>query len=252
MKMTEFEDRLHRHAADVKAAMPSPFELEPKMPRPALQRRGGRKGLLLIAVAAVFLLGTTAFAAGAAGGWFAGREKEYTQLPEAEQYISDVGYAPVLIGKFKNGYTFAGGYVENNISGGEDGDIHSFKSSTFEYENEGRLLWFSQAKSGCAAAGQGSLCKSCEGIELWYYCYINKFVPEDYEPDEADRQAEAQGKLIITYGPEEISLVKVSSLSWTVDGINYTLMQMDGELSEQELCAMAEEIILSGKEKIIA
>ncbi len=247
MNMNEFESRMYQHAANVEACMAAPLGGEFAVSAQIRRHSSRLKQLWLIPVAAAFLLGTTAFAVGNSLGWFAGREKEYSALPTRQEFVQDVGCEPVLIQRFENGYTFSRGYVENNRTG-EAGDSRSFISCSFEYEKDGKPLWFTQEKSGFSVGDHGKLCRNYQGVALWYYCYINKFVPEGYEPTDTDRQAEAQGKLIITYGPEEIYLSRVSSLSWSMDGINYTLMQIDGELTAEELCAMAEEII-DGKDK---
>ena len=199
--------------------------------------------ICLIAIAAAFLLGTTAFAI-SDGGWFTFREKEYSTFPTQQQFAEDVGYEPVLIECFENGYSYSSGSVmDNREIEGEELSEEGFKSAAFVYEKDGDLLFFNQEKSNSPVNNFGSLYKSVEGIELWYYSYTNKLVPADYEPTEADKAAEASGELIISYGPEEISVIEVCSLSWVNDGINYSLMQMDGKLSPQELCRMAEEII---------
>ena len=244
MKMTEFERLLYEHAARVETHMVSPLNKKTEVLTLTRNKKSSAKmRICLIAVAAAFLLGTTAFAI-SDGGWFSFREKEYSTLPTEQQFAEDVGYEPVLIECFENGYSYSSGSVmDNREIEGEELSEEGFKSAAFVYEKDGDLLFFNQEKSNSPVNNFGSLYKSVEGIELWYYSYTNKLVPEDYEPTEADKAAEESGELIISYGPEEISVIEVCSLSWVDDGINYSLMQMDGKLSPQELCRMAEEII---------
>lgn len=219
-------------------------ELRQKHKSPTFNWRSSKRLIAIIAIAAAFLIGTTAFAIGIFGsGWFAGKIAEFGQT-STQQFIMEEGYKPIHIQRFSNGYIYSRGHVlENQINDAELGIVDSFKSTTFEYEKDGDLLYFTQEKSGFPVNQFGTLFESYDGIELWYYSYINKFVPDGYEMTDAEKEAEASGNLIITYGPEEISSVRVSSLSWTVDGINYNLMQTDGKLSAQELCRMAKEII---------
>ncbi len=246
MKMTEFERQLYEHAARVETHMVSPLDRKTEVLTMTRNKKSSAKmRICLIAIAAALLLGTTAFAASGSGGWFSVREKEYSSLPTEQQFVEDVGHEPVLIEYFENGYSYSSGSVmDNREIEGEELLEEGFKSAAFVYEKDGDLLYFNQEKSQSPVNNFGSLYKSVEGIELWYYSYTNKLVPEDYEPTEADRAAEASGELIISYGPEEISVIEVCSLSWVKDGINYSLMQMDGKLSPQELCQMAEEIII--------
>lgn len=244
MKMTEFERQLYEHAARVETHMVSPLNRKTEVLTLTRNKKSSAKmRICLIAIAAAFLLGTTAFAI-SDGGWFSFREKEYSTLPTQQQFAEDVGYEPVLIECFENGYSYSSGSVmDNREIEGEELSEEGFKSAAFVYEKDGDLLFFNQEKSNSPVNNFGSLYKSVEGIELWYYSYTNKLVPADYEPTEADKAAEESGELIISYGPEEISVIEVCSLSWVNDGINYSLMQMDGKLSPQELCRMAEEII---------
>lgn len=244
MKMTEFERQLYEHAARVETHMVSPLNRKTEVLTLTRNKKSSAKmRICLIAIAAAFLLGTTAFAI-SDGGWFTFREKEYSTLPTQQQFAEDVGYEPVLIECFENGYSYSSGSVmDNREIEGEELSEEGFKSAAFVYEKDGDLLFFNQEKSNSPVNNFGSLYKSVEGIELWYYSYTNKLVPADYEPTEEDKAAEESGELIISYGPEEISVIEVCSLSWVNDGINYSLMQMDGKLSPQELCRMAEEII---------
>lgn len=231
-----------------KTSQKSPLEFQQKHKTRSFNWRSSRKLIAIVAIAAAFLIGTTAFAIGIFGsGWFAGKIAEFGQT-STQQFIIEEGYKPVHIQRFSNGYIYSRGHVlENQINDAELGIVDTFKSTTFEYEKDGDLLYFSQEKSGFPVNQFGTLFESYDGIELWYYSYINKLVPDDYEMSEEEKEAEASGKLIITYGPEEISSVRVSSLSWCVDGINYNLMQTDGNLSAEELCHMAREIILISK-----
>lgn len=231
-----------------KNSQKSPLEFRQKHKTRSFNWRSSRKLIAIVAIAAAFLIGTTAFAIGIFGsGWFAGKIAEFGQT-STQQFIIEEGYKPVHIQRFSNGYLYSRGHVlENQINDAELGIVDSFKSTTFEYEKDGDLLYFTQEKSGFPVNQFGTLFESYEGVELWYYSYINKFVPDGYEMSEEEKEAEASGKLIITYGPEEISSVRVSSLSWCVDGINYNLMQTDGKLSAEELCHMAREIILISK-----
>ena len=223
-------------------------ELRQKHKSPTFNWRSSKRLIAIIAIAAAFLIGTTAFAIGVfASGWFAGKVAEF-QSSSTQQFIREEGYKPIHIQSFSNGYIYSRGHVlENQINDAELGVVDTFKSTTFEYEKDGDLLYFTQEKSGFPVNQFGTLFENYDGIELWYYSYINKFVPDGYEMTDAEKEAEASGNLIITYGPEEISSVRVSSLSWCVDGINYNLMQTDGKLPAEELCRMAREIILANK-----
>lgn len=106
MKTAGFEERLHAHAAVLRDSMSAPFsnETEDFIMKKAAERKkivNFRKVFAITAVAAVFLMGSTAFASGMLSGWFSHSEKEYASMPSEQEYIEDVGYAPVLIQEFE-------------------------------------------------------------------------------------------------------------------------------------------------------
>ena len=81
------------------------------------------------------------------------------------------------------------------------------------------------------------------GTKIYYTHYINKTVPADYELTEEDKAAEASGKLVFSCGSSKVEVLKVQSVTWKKDGIQYQLLQLDGKLSADELVDMAGEVI---------
>ena len=141
MKMTEFERLLYEHAARVETHMVSPLNRKTEVLTLTRNKKSSAKmRICLIAIAAAFLLGTTAFAI-SDGGWFTFREKEYSTLPTQQQFAEDVGYEPVLIECFENGYSYSSGSVmDNREIEGEELSEEGFKSAAFVYEKDGDLL----------------------------------------------------------------------------------------------------------------
>ena len=62
------------------------------------------------------------------------------------------------------------------------------------------------------------------GIDLYFSSDAYKFVPEDYEMTEQDKQDEASGKYVFSCGSkkEEVAQFKYD---WTEDGIYYSFWQ---------------------------
>jgi len=205
---------------------------------------GSRKIAVIVAIAAVFMLSTTAFAAGAFNaGWFSAYSEPFEQTSTAE-FAQEEGYEPVYIQSFDNGYSYSRGYVvDNQISDAELGAVEEFKSTSFEYEKDGDIVYFSQEHSETELNKYGSIIERYKDTDIYAYSYTNKIVPEDYVPGEAELDAEAKGELIFSYGSDSVSVMEVRSVSWTENGINFMLMQMGGKLSTDELCLMAKEII---------
>ena len=201
-----------------------------------------RFAAILVAACLVMSLGIVAYAA-VTSGWFAGRDTEIAPT-NTQQFISEAGFEPIRIHSFRNGYAYVNSKViDNQTTDAENSKGQTFKSVLFEYEKNGDLLYFNQDNSIQNPNALGSLTESYKGTDLWFYSYTNKFVPDGYEMTASEKEAEEKGDLIITYGAEEIFSAEVKSLSWRVDGMNCNLMQMDGQLSAEELCTMAKEII---------
>ena len=83
-----------------------------------------KKKTACIALAATLALSVTAFAAnGIVSNWFSSSSAiaDYKTLPTAQQVKNDIGYIPILIDSFANGYTFKDGNIINNNLEDENG-----------------------------------------------------------------------------------------------------------------------------------
>ena len=162
-------------------------------------------------------------------------------MPSEQEYIADVGYAPVIIQEFENGYSYKTGYVvDNEYADSKTGKVEKFKSAMFEYEKNGELLYFWQEKSDSISLN-GDVVDSFAGVDIYYSRYMNKIVPEDYHMTEADKEAEAKGELVFSWGSDSVQIMEVKNACWADDGISYMLLQTGGDLTEEDLIAMAKE-----------
>ena len=206
-----------------------------------------KKRLPLVVVAATLIFGVTAFAAGGVvTGWYSSSSAfdEYRTLPTEQQCVKDIGYAPLLIESFENGYSFHDGHVVNHcLTDENDNALEKFKSVSFTYEKDGDKVYMEQEKYNTPTEEYGDVVASVDGIDLYYSGYTNKFVPADYEMTDEDRAAEQSGELVFSYGSDEVEIVEIQSLHWTKDGVQYMLMQMDGRLSVEDLTQMAEQML---------
>lgn len=206
-----------------------------------------KKKISLIAIAATLVLGITVFAAsGIVSTWFSSSSStpDYKSLPTAEQVAGDIGYEPVLIESFENGYTFKdGNIVKNNLKDENGKLIEKFKSVSFDYEKDGDTVIFAQDKFNSETEPAGDVAKNVNGTDIYFYSYTNKTVPADYKLTDDDKKAEENGEIIFSYGSSEVKIQNVQSVTWTKDGMLYQLFQIDGKLSADELANMAEEIL---------
>ncbi|MDO5397413.1 MAG: hypothetical protein Q4G33_05735 [bacterium] len=206
-----------------------------------------RKKFAVIAAAAVLAVGATVFAgSGVIKSWSgsSSSKPDYTSLPTAQQCIKDIGYEPVLIDSFANGYSFdEGSIVTNNLHDENDNTVESFKSISLRYKKDGDKVSLSQEKFNSYIEMSGETISGINGTDIYYVCYENKFVPPGYEMTEEDKKAEENGELVFSWGSDEVELHTVQSVSWVDEGMHFDLMQMDGNLSKDDMTEMANEII---------
>ena len=206
-----------------------------------------KKKISLIAIAATLVLGITVFAAsGIVSTWFSSSSStpDYKSLPTAEQVASDIGYEPVLIESFENGYTFKdGNIVKNNLKDENGNSVEKFKSVSFDYKKDGDTVIFAQDKVKSKIDISGDVVKNVKGTDIYYYDYTNKLVPPDYKLTDDDKKAKENGELIFSYGSSKVEIKEVQSVTWVKDEMQYQLLQIDGKLTSDELVKMAEEIL---------
>lgn len=206
-----------------------------------------KKKIALIAVAATLVMGITVFAAsGIISQWFSSSSSvpDYKTLPTPEEVVKDIGYEAVTIDEFANGYKFDNGsIVDNNLTDDAGKSVEKFKSVTFRYIKDGDEVIFSQDKVSSDLESSGNVVATVDGVDVYYHSYTNKVVPPDYKLNEEDKKAEESGELVFSYGSSEVEIIEVQSVSWKKDGIYYQLLQIDGNLTADELTEMASEVI---------
>ena len=206
-----------------------------------------KKKLIPLLIAATLTIGVTAFAAtGTISSWIGSSlsRPDYRTLPTEAQVRKDIGYEPVLIDTFQNGYRFKdGNIVKNRLQDDNNNVVEKFRSVSFTYQKDNDEVIFSQEKFNSEVAPFGENIADVNGTKIYYTHYINKTVPADYELTEEDKAAEASGKLVFSCGSSKVEVLKVQSVTWKKDGIQYQLLQLDGKLSVDELVDMAGEVI---------
>ncbi len=203
--------------------------------------------IALVAICATLILGITAFAAsGIITTWYSSSSPadEFYELPEGEKLADEIGYEVVLIDTFDNGYEFNRGHIVNNrLADDGNNTVEKFKSTSFYYEKDGDRVIYSQDKFESNVPFDGSIAYSENGVDIYYNTFVNKLVPGNYELTEEDKRAEENGELVFSYGADTVEINTVQSISFEKDGVRHSLMQIDGNLSKEELTEMAVEII---------
>ncbi|MDK2584682.1 hypothetical protein QOZ83_02325 [Romboutsia sedimentorum] len=205
------------------------------------------KKRVIVTLAATFVLGTTALAAGKVFSIVGGSSNipTYTSLPTIQQVKDDFGFSPKLVGKFNNGYTYDKAKASKNEALDEKGNsLGKSKSLGFIYKKgndevnldmENKMLGEKSKKE--------VLVDNYKDIDLYYETCTTKFLPEDYEMTEQDKKDEASGKYEFSVGSKKIEISRFTFLNWEQDGIYYYFMTTDSDLTKDELVKMAHEVI---------
>lgn len=206
-----------------------------------------KKKFAIIAAAAVLTLGTAAFAGGEIVKNIFSRSSsipDYVSLPTQERIAEDIGYEVLLIESFSNGYKFKDGGIVNSGFSDENGNIsESFKSVDFRYEKNSDIVYFSQQKITAETEMTGKETAQADENGIYFSSYTNKLVPPGYELTEDDKNAEASGELVFSFGSSKVKTSEVCGAVWEKNGVRCELMQIDGKLTSDELCDMAKEAI---------
>ncbi len=215
------------------------------------------KKILHIALAAAVLTvfcAVTAFAVSgivhSTGTQFMDNTGEYTRMSDLPAVEKIVGYSVKVPESLPGGYGFAKCSVVGEAACDENNEVlKEYYGVAITYEKNGlppvRLNL--APVLGLPTAGEApapTRTQMVDGVEVRYSLDHYKLVPEGYEKTAADQAAEAAGHFYVTYGSERIEEHDYAFASFTLDGVEYVLMDQNAE-SAEVLFRMAAEVIAS-------
>ena len=215
--------------------------------------RFGRK-FTAIAIAAylVLSLAVVAYAIGKAAfvssNW--NGENEYTSYADISKAASEVNFPVYAVERFSDGYCFSTiKVVESETYSDESTSTPLEKYSSIEvtYQKDGfeeLTVWLIPAVDSLTDTdSQKYLTTRTIGqTEVKYDVTHYKAVPVDYKETAQDRALIENGHYQISYGSDKIEEYDYSSISFTIDNVNYVLMTTS-TLPEDEMFTLAEEYI---------
>ena len=205
------------------------------------------KKKLVIALAATFVLGTTAFAAGKLYSVVGSTSNipTYKNIPSTEVVNKDFGFTPNLVDQFENGYEFKSGHTSNNEGYDKNGNsLGKSKSLSMVYKKGESDIWLTVENMSLVGEDKKAiLADSYKDSDIYYTSYTNKFVPVDYEMTEQDKKDESEGKYVFSVGTSEVEISKVQHIGFEMNDLYYSILATDSELTQDDLVKMGQEII---------
>lgn len=201
----------------------------------------------MVALVAAMVVGTTVFAAGKIVSIesHGSNIPNYTTIPTEEKVKKDVGFNPKLVKEFDNGYTFKGGHIfEDTGRDSERNPVLKAKALSFDYTKGNDEVTLNMDEGRLAGeSGKEKIVDNYNSIDLYYTSYANKLVPGNYTMTEQDKKDEASGKYVFSFGSVEEKISQIQYLRWVQDGIHYSFLVVDSDLSQDELIKMVHQVI---------
>ena len=195
-----------------------------------------------LATVTVFASGTLDHYVSKSGGSYV-----YTEIPTAEELQKDIGFAPKLIDSFSNGYSFKKADISETAGvSASNEDLFKFKQLEADYAStDGQLVSISASKAGSFVDDHTNVdqTSSYNNIDLKYDMQVYRYVPEGYQLTDADKEAQANGSVVFSYGSDEDETETIQFVDWTNGDIDYNLMTKNTSLTASDLFTMAQELI---------
>ena len=245
----EIREMLHQcgdglHAPDtMKARVQFAVNSAPVKPRKLWMKR-------FVAVAAVAAIAVTgAFAAGGMGVIFSqGWSNQRLDLSSTQAHLADAGVALTLPDKIGE-YTFSYGSDVDTTARNGVGETEKIAEVDATYAKDGAELNFSAHKSYTVFSEDEkknpvpATTAEVNGVTLTYRNAHYRFVPDDYEKSDEEKQQEKNGERVISCGSDEVEDKMFQSVLWEQDGVTYLISGFDTGLDAQAMFDMAAEFI---------
>lgn len=242
------DEQLEQQSEDIK--MVDIEKLSAHRNKERTMRKLNKAWIAAAAIAACILIPTGVYAAGQITGYVSGLSlghsyDSYTELAKAQE---KVGFTFACIENFSNGYAFTHMEVSSvDKLGDSHNRIGSFKEWWGYYEKEGfpdiDLIVHEVQPEAVYYESDAMAQKDIDEITVSYKVDHYKNVPVDYEMTAEDEANMAGPHYYISVGSDEVEEEDVYFTDWEQDGLSYSLMCRNADMSEEEFFAMAGELI---------
>ena len=200
-----------------------------------------------VVVAAVAAISVTAVGAGKVVSMSSSRNMfdVVDTVEKTEEQAKDAGIDINIVDKFDNGYTFKEGYVGDVDHWDDSGNkVATTKNLSATYVlGDASVYLDADQKNDESEYVDYVLEENYDGTDIYTYEWTNKFVPADYEMTEQDKIDEAEGKVVFSYGSDEVEVNEIKTVKFVKDNTQVTLLDMDSNVDMGELVNMLKTVI---------
>lgn len=166
-----------------------------------------------------------------------------------QAHLADAGVALTLPDKIGE-YTFSYGSDVDTTARNDMGETEKVSEVDATYTKDGAELNLSAHKSYTVFTEDEmenpvpATTAEVNGVTLTYRDAHYRFVPDDYEKSDEEKQQEKNGELVISYyGSDEVEDKMFQSVLWEQDGVTYLISGFDTGLDAQTMFDMAAELV---------
>lgn len=215
------------------------------------------KKTVLIAAAVALIGSMTVAAAGrlASSEGHSDLRDRVTDYSALERVEEEVGFSFPAVEEFSNGFRFDFAVPTDNSDYDEEGNVlSSYKSVNLAYTDGAQdvSVYVNPVHSYDAeAADQVGVSPVWEGekngISLTVTKTVFRFVPGNYELTDEDKEAEANGSVVFSYGSNAVEEKVSYNCTFIKDGLSYDLLGFDLTMEPEQLAEMAAELVTAGE-----
>lgn len=202
----------------------------------------------VVAMLMVFALGTGLIATGTIDTLFSsgGGKAEYTEVPTNKELENDLGFVPVIPDTLAEDYIFEEADIFNTTGEDENGnELLKQKELSCSYINGSDELDLFIREESDLLEESGTIVANCNGVDIRYQQDTYKRCPAGYEMTEQDLIDKENGTYIFSEGEtDEVFTEVVTHVTWIEDGICYSIMGRDTELTKDQLINAAKDVII--------
>ena len=208
---------------------------------------------IAIAIVACLMFTGTAYAAGLLNGVIKTSHAaydyvSYDELPQAEKQAGLQVQAPK---ELPGGFTFSGIHLTAIADTDENGnEMHKRNGLDLTYTDAGghKLFLSTEPAVGAGQAGDNEDFyqekKEVGGCTLYYSKSELLYLPPKEHPTaEEEKRAQEDPSFSINYGTDKRQTVFASDVWFTSEGVRYSLLDMEQELSAKQMFSLAEKIV---------